>query len=251
MKKLIFALTLVSFGMTAFAHSHQAGNTVFENFTQTKKILEQKVYFDHRVTLYCGYKFDRQKRVSLPGSFRTPSHNPRMNRIEWEHVVPAENFGRTFSEWTRGDRACQGHKGAPFKGRKCAEAVSRDYRLMQSDMYNLYPAVGVVNQLRSNYRFVQLPAEAKSTFGSCQMKIARNQVEPPERSRGAIARTHLYMEATYPRFHMNPQQKRQMQAWDAQYPVDPWECLRAKRIEKLQGNENPFVKEACRRRHMW
>ena len=31
------------------------------------------------------------------------------------------------------------------------------------------------------------------------------------------------------------------------YPVDAWECLRAKRIERIQGNENPFVKEACRK----
>lgn len=251
MKRLIITVALTALGTVALSQPMNRGNRTFDNFTQTKKILEQKVYYDHRVSFYCGYRYDKQKRVQLPGSFRTPSHNPRMNRIEWEHVVPAENFGRTFSEWTHGADACRGHKQEPFKGRKCAETASLEYRLMQSDMYNLYPAVGVVNQLRSNYRFVQLPPEAKSTFGSCQMKIARNQVEPPERSRGAIARTHLYMEATYPRFHMNPQQRRLMQAWDAQYPVDPWECLRAKRIEHLQGNENPFVKGACMRSNLW
>ena len=38
-----------------------------------------------------------------------------------------------------------------------------------------------------------------------------------------------------------------MTAWDKMYPVDAWEYLRAKRIERIQGNENPFVKEACRK----
>lgn len=36
-----------------------------------------------------------------------------------------------------------------------------------------------------------------------------------------------------------------MDAWDKMYPVDAWECTRARRIERLQGNENPFVKERC------
>jgi len=29
------------------------------------------------------------------------------------------------------------------------------------------------------------------------------------------------------------------------YLVTPWECTRAKRIEEIQGNPNPFVKEPC------
>ncbi len=29
------------------------------------------------------------------------------------------------------------------------------------------------------------------------------------------------------------------------YPVDQWECIRAKRIENIQGNPNNFVKEKC------
>ena len=40
-------------------------------------------------------------------------------------------------------------------------------------------------------------------------------------------------------------------AWDKQDEVDAWECQRVKRIENIQGNENPFVKQACVREDLW
>ena len=42
-----------------------------------------------------------------------------------------------------------------------------------------------------------------------------------------------------------------MTAWDKMYPVDAWECKRAQRIEKIQKNENSFVKEACIKVNLW
>lgn len=50
---------------------------------------------------------------------------------------------------------------------------------------------------------------------------------------------------------MSRQQAQLMDAWDKMYQVDAWECTRAKRIEKLQGNENPFVKGPCRDDGLW
>lgn len=97
-------------------------------------------------------------------------YEKRAKKVEWEHVVPAENFGRTFVEWREGNHACVNSKGKAFKGRRCAEKVNTEYRHMQADMFNLYPAIGAVNALRSNYNFTMLPGEA-SDFGSCEMKI--------------------------------------------------------------------------------
>ena len=51
------ALMAATFALGALA----AGNTTNEDFRDSKKMLERKVYFDHRVTLYCGYAFDKQK----------------------------------------------------------------------------------------------------------------------------------------------------------------------------------------------
>lgn len=86
--------------------------------------------------------------------------------------MPAENFGRTFVEWREGNNACVNSKGKAFKGRRCTEKVNYEYRHMQADMFNLYPAIGAVNALRSNYNFTMLPGEA-SDFGSCEMKIEK------------------------------------------------------------------------------
>ena len=76
------ALMAATFALGALA----AGNTTNEDFRDAKKMLERKVYFDHRVTLYCGYAFDKQKNVSLPAGFVAPQHKERAGRVEGEHV---------------------------------------------------------------------------------------------------------------------------------------------------------------------
>ncbi len=55
----------------------------------------------------------------------------------------------------------------------------------------------------------------------------------------------IYTERGYPTYSMSKQSRRMMDAWNVLYPVTPWECTRAKRIEEIQGNPNPFVKEPC------
>ena len=70
--------------------------------TKPKKILEHQVYQDHRITFYCLASFDRDKNITLPEGFVTPEHQKRAKRVEWEHVVPAENFGRFFQSGVTG-----------------------------------------------------------------------------------------------------------------------------------------------------
>lgn len=84
-------------------------------------------------------------------------------------------------------------KGKAFKGRACAEKVNADYRRMQADMYNLYPAIGSVNAVRSNKNFQMLGPDVPSAFGSCPMKISGNKVEPP----GAGTRTDRTLQPVY------------------------------------------------------
>ena len=247
MKRLLLATLLLVLPSVAFA----GGNESNDSFNKAKKTLEQQVYYDHRVTLYCGATFDEKKKVTLPEGFTATKHAKRAEKVEWEHVVPAENFGQTFAEWREGDAQCVDNRGKAFKGRKCAEKTNKDYRYMQADLYNLYPAIGAVNALRQNYNFQMLPGE-KPDFGSCEMKIADRKAEPPVRARGQIARTYKYMADAYgPRYKMSRQQVQLMDAWDKMYPVDQWECTRAKRVERLQGNENMFVKSPCQQAGLW
>ena len=239
MKIIITALLATLITLPALA-----ANQEIHSFNKAKKVLEKQVYNNHRTTLYCGATFDAKKKVTPPKGFTTTKYVKRSKKIEWEHVVPAENFGRTFSEWRDGNKQCVSSKGKAFKGRKCAEKVNTEYRYMQADIFNLYPAIGAVNALRSNYNFTMLPV-VKSDFGSCAMKIDSRKAEPPEMARGRIARTYLYMEDAYKRYSMSKSQRQLMSAWDKMYPEDAWECARAKKISRLQKSQNGVVKDRC------
>ena len=242
---LFATVSAVAFNAVAAASSR--GNTTNESYVEAKRTLEKKVYYDHRVTLYCEATFDRRKNISLPSGFKTPSDEGRARRVEWEHVVPAENFGREFLEWKYGSDACF-DGGEAFRGRSCAERSNREFRLMHADMYNLFPSIGAVNKLRANYPYTEFDKNIRSTFGSCSMKIYRGKAEPPENARGEIARAMLYMRWAYPeRVKLKAKYLSLMEDWNARYPVTTWECTRAKRIERLQGNANPFVKDPCER----
>jgi deoxyribonuclease-1 len=199
---------------------------------------------EYQRTFYCHAPFNRKKQVTVPGGVSITKYRNRANRWEAEHIVPAENFGRTFKEWREGDIRCVNKKGQHFKGRNCASKVNSEYRKMQSDLYNLVPAIGSVNASRLNYNFSLLPASS-SDFGQCDMRINNRKVQPPEYTRGQIARTYLYFELTYSRFHMSNAQRQLMLAWDRQYPVTRKECEIGRRIKAIQGNVNPVLENYC------
>lgn len=246
MRIILSALCLLMCASSAFAQ----GNYSIDSFSKSKRVLENQIYYDHRITVYCAAVFDEQKDITWPEGFETSGFVKRSKRLEWEHIVPAENFGSNFSEWRKGSPLCVDKHGKSFKGRKCADKYNMEYRYMQADMYNLYPAIGSVNAKRSNYDFNLLP-DAESNFGACEVKVENQMVEPPERARGRIARTYKYMDKTYPRFKMDKQQQALMLEWDEMYPVDVWECTRAKRIELIQGNKNTIVQDACQDAGLW
>ena len=242
-----YLLTLLFMTLPFFA---QAQNETNQSFSKAKKMLEREVYNNHRETIYCGADFDSKKFITPPEGFESVKYKKRAKKIEWEHLVAAENFGRNFTEWRDGDAICVSNKGKSFSGRKCAEKVNTEYRYMQADMHNLFPAIGSVNALRSNYNFVA-DNGANSSFGSCDMRIKSKKAVPPESARGRIARTHLYMDSTYPKFSMSKQQTQLMNAWDKMYPVSQWECDRAKKIATLQKSDNLIVKDRCETAKLW
>ncbi|GLS91971.1 endonuclease [Psychromonas marina] len=230
--------------LSLFSLSALATNETIQSFSKAKKLLETEVYQNNRITLYCGASFDSKKNIHPPEGFHTDKHVKRSKRVEWEHVVPAENFGRTFIEWREGDKQCVTSTGKAYKGRKCANKTNDEYKYMQADMHNLFPAIGAVNAMRSNYNFQMLP-QVESGFGSCAMKIDNKKAEPPVEARGRIARTYLYMDDTYARYNMSNSQKQLMNAWDKMYPVSEWECTRAKKIASIQKNKNEIVESRC------
>lgn len=226
--------------VTGIAYSGDNGNTKFQSFNKAKKTLLKEVNYDHHITFYCGCPFTSEKKILNTNGYVPKKKWKRAYRLEWEHIVPAHAFGQSFSEWRNGHPDCIDSKGRPFKGRKCTEKVNTEFRYMQADMYNLVPAVGEINGLRSNYSHGIIPGE-KREFGTCDMEIEGRKAEPPPNIRGDIARTYFYMDWAYPGHGIISKKNRKLfEAWDKQDPVDSWECERCKRIEKIQGNGNPF-----------
>lgn len=247
--KIAPALGLLAIAIAFAALKYCSAPPKVENFSDAKYVLENYVIQDHRLTIYCDAPFDKNKEIQLPEGFFTPTHTKRAERVEWEHAVPVENFGRAFREWREGHPACV-KNGQPYKGRRCAGKTNQTFRKMEADMYNLFPAIGAVNASRKNYDYAELET-ADSSFGSCQAKLGNRSFEPPDSAKGQLARASLYMDAQYGQFRLSSQQKKLFTAWSQLFPVDKWECTRTRRIERIQGNENIFVKEPCKKAGLW
>lgn len=202
------------------------------NFLQAKKQLKALYKGEHQTSFYCGCDFIYQGKKLIPElsscGYQVRKQQKRASRIEWEHIVPAWAFGHQRQCWQNG-------------GRKACKK-DNEFRLMEGDMHNLVPAIGEVNGDRSNYRFSDWQGFPKQ-YGQCDMVVdfKGKKVQPPEISRGAIARAYLYMSQQYS-LKLSKQERRLYQAWNKQHPPSRWECRRNQLIEEIQGNRNPFIK---------
>lgn len=205
------------------------------SFSKAKKIAVG-IYQDHPVSFYCGCDIEWHGKKGIPDldscGYQVRKQLKRASRIEWEHVVPAWQFGHQLQCWQDG-------------GRKNCGKDPR-FRTMEADLHNLTPTIGEVNGDRSNYNFRPWNGDKGAYYGQCEMKVdfKSRRADPPPAARGAIARIYLYMSDEYP-FRLSRQQRQLMEAWDRQYPVNQWECERDRRIADIQDNHNPYVLRAC------
>ena len=201
-----------------------------ESFDQSKKILKD-IYKDHQTTFYCGCNYtyenqgimiDRNSCGYTPRNAITKKGNPneRTRRIEWEHIMPAENFGKHLPCWKEGGRkACQ------------SDPV---FTKMEADMMNLVPAIGELNGDRSNYRYGANEPKI-GQYGQCNFEVdfkANRAYVRPE-IRGDIARVYLYMSKKY-NINLSKQETQMMEAWDKLDPIDKWEEAKIKLVRQYQ-----------------
>ncbi|WP_373072754.1 endonuclease [Sulfurimonas sp.] len=222
-----------------------------ESFSKSKKMLRQ-IYQGHQTTIYCDCKYnyknkknmiDKESCGYIPRNIRTKKGkiNQRANRIEWEHLIPAENFGRQFACWREGNPECIKKNGKTYKGRKCCEKVNQKYRVMQADMHNLFPAVGELNGDRKNFRF-DFEEAVGGQYGECKFDVLFKQKRARVKDdiRGIIARDYLYFNKQYG-MKLSKQELNKYQSWNKLYPPNEWEIERNQRIAKKQRNLNPFI----------
>lgn len=200
-------------------------------FYSAKKRLANIYKDDHQETFYCGCDYRYQGKKLVPDlnscGYNVRKQGKRANRIEWEHIVPAWQFGHQRQCWQKG-------------GRKACRKDST-FSYMEGDMHNLVPSIGEVNGDRSNYGFSEwngIPTQ----YGQCDMLIdfKGRKVQPPEHSKGAIARAYLYMQDHYG-FKLSKQDLQLYKAWNNRFPTSQWECEKNRRVKAIQGNSNPFI----------
>ena len=227
-------------------------NDVNYSFNTSKNNLARYVYNNRdikRETIYCGCDYSLSQKVNPTncGYKNDGRYEKRGLKIEWEHVVPAENFWQSFEEWRNPEKfpLCKTKSWKQYSGRACAGKVNKEYKRMEADMYNLYPAVGALNALRSNYQIAEISWE-KRLFWTCDMEIDSRKMEPPENMKWDIARIYLYMDATYPwRGIISNKNKKLITSWSKKDPVSEEECNRYNAILKIQKNRNIILEKSC------
>lgn len=213
------------------------------SFSKSKKILLKKIYPDNQVTFYCNNPYEiktvkgKQNALIIQDeqyySPRKPitkkgKENQRAKRIEWEHVMPAHNFGKHLACWKNG-----GRKG-------CRK--DKTFKTIESDMHNLVPAIGEVNSDRSNFSYGANKPQANQ-YGQCNLEVSFKAKKAYVKNdiKGDIARIYFYMSDKY-NVRLSKQERKMMEAWNKLDPVSTWEREKNRRVEKIQGNLNPYSK---------
>ena len=203
------------------------------SFSRSKYLLATQVYRDYHTDFYGGCKFRQQQKrlvVVLSSCGYVPRKDAnRAKRIEWEHIVPAWVFGHQLRCWQQG-------------GRKNCRTNNAAFRQMEADMHNLVPAIGELNNDRSNFRYQMISGEPRAYGRKVNMEIDFQQrtAEPPDNVWGDAARASLYMRDRYG-LKLGDAQEKLFRTWNNLDPVDAWEQQRNRLITQLQGNDNPYV----------
>lgn len=119
---------LLAIGLTSLVSSAWASAPT--SFYQAKTAA-LKIYQDHPVSFYCGCNISWQGKKGTPDlascGYQVRKQQKRASRIEWEHVVPAWQFGHQLQCWQKG-------------GRKECTRHDATFKRMEADLHNLTPA---------------------------------------------------------------------------------------------------------------
>jgi deoxyribonuclease-1 len=127
MRQLLLALALTLISSLSYA------DTPPVSFDKAKVLAKESIYHDKHQTFYCGCDFQftgkSGGRIELESCGYKPRSEGNLNRaerLEWEHVVPASNFGRARQCWQNG-------------GRENCQSTDPVFNVMEADLHNLCP----------------------------------------------------------------------------------------------------------------
>lgn len=204
-----------------------------KSFSKAKEETTQ-IYLSHQEAFYsgCEYYAVGKKLIPLKEScgYVTRKDENRASRIEWEHVVSMWQVGHQLQCWQNGGRS------------NCSKKNNK-YRLMETDLHNLVPTIGELNNDRSNHKHGMIEGEAR-IYGAVDAEVdfKAGVFEPRPEVRGDIARIYFYMQQKYG-LNYSRQQTQLFNAWSNSDPIDAWEKERNLAIAAIQGDSNHTVSE--------
>ncbi len=212
------------------------------NFAQAKKEA-LNVWLEHRQTFYCGCSFDKYGQINFKSCTYVPTDYRRDKWISWEHVVPVSWYGKKLDCWKK--PICKTKKGKTLKGRKCCAKISPLFQAMEADLHNLVPVIRSVNAKRENFRFASFHLDENKDsfyFNECPIIIDERYrlVEPPDNTKGMVARIGLYMADKYG-IDLGERQRRLLTDWNNRYPTTPWEIKWNQKVAAIQGDSNFYI----------
>lgn len=190
----------------------QADPSVHDYDYVAKKLFWNELYNYGGWTLYCGYRFRKDK--------ETVKHRP----VEILHIYPA---GAMLQE-----AGCRSRM-------QCREEGNTRFIRMEADMHNMYPVTQDILLPASKPLYGEIKGEHWK-FDDCDYERSGGMVEPRPLARGNIARALFYMKLKYG-VKLEPQLIQTLKRWNRLDPPSKQEKLRNDRIEALQGQRNPYI----------
>jgi len=209
---ILLVAGLLSLGLASYNDSNSNGlnGHSIENYREAKSLFWEKVY-PKGYTLYCRAKISQFNR----------------DDINIEHVFPMA--------WVKNSLKCGTRN-------ECRENSSL-FNQIEADMHNLYPSLSKLNYERQAYRFGVIKGEERNYGAKCDFEVSKRYrvAEPMPQVRGEVARAMFYMEHRYKQLFLYEKQADILLKWHKSDPPSKQEMSRNDKIEKIQGNRNPFI----------
>ena len=183
---------------------------------------------------------------------------------QYMYDVVDNKSGRVHTAYSGVDAARRGHRyfeegdanldGTPHDFVNCEhiwpQSKFSKQKPMVSDIHQLFSTFSKPNGMRGSYAFGEVLNPRYSTKAGA--KQGGNLFEPQDNLKGNVARAMLYFMVRYHNRHIFRKTDKEhfwnsriamFLQWNREDPPDEWELARNQRVERFQGNRNPFIDE--------
>ena len=161
-------------------------------------------------------------------------------------IYSQQRFGHVKPSWTNAEHIFPMAwvvNSLKCKDRKYCRRHSKRFKLIESDLHNIYPARKDLNMARGSYTFGEIDSEEEERVWldyDFEVDHKRKLVEPPHVSKGEVARAIFYIVDAYD-LNLFRKQAELLRDWNKIDPPSKEELRRNQVIEKIQQSRNYFI----------